>query len=183
MLKKILLVLVVLIAAFAGYVAMQPDELHIQRQATIAAPPAAVFDNVNDLKKWDAWSPWAKMDPNAKVGFEGPAAGKDAVFTWSGNDQIGEGKMTVVDSRPNELVDLKVDFTKPFENTSSSTFEFKPEANQTVVTWSMGGKQNFIEKAMCIVFNGKKMIGDEMDKGLAKLKSVAESSAAPSPIP
>ena len=183
MLKKILLVLVVLIAAFAGYVAMQPSELHIQRQATIAAPPAAVFDNVNDLKKWDAWSPWAKMDPNAKVGFEGPAAGKDAVFTWSGSDQIGEGKMTVVDSRPNELVDLKVDFTKPFENTSNSKFEFKPDANQTVVTWSMGGKQNFIEKAMCIVFNGKKMIGDEMDKGLAQLKTVAESGAAPAPSP
>jgi hypothetical protein len=89
--------------------------------------------------------------------------------------------MTVVDSRPNELVDLKVDFTKPFENTSNSKFEFKPEANQTLVTWSMGGKQNFIEKAMCIVFNGKKMIGDEMDKGLAQLKTVAEGGAAPAP--
>jgi hypothetical protein len=177
MLKKILIALVVLVAAFAGYVAMQPDELHIQRQATIAAPPGAVFEQVNDLKKWDAWSPWAKMDPNAKIGFEGPAAGKDAAFTWSGNDQIGEGRMTIVESRPSDLVDIKVDFTKPFENTSSSKFEFKPEANQTQVTWSMGGKQNFIEKAMCIVFNGKKMIGDEMEKGLSNLKTVAEKSA------
>jgi hypothetical protein len=116
------------------------------------------------------------MDPNAKVGFEGPVAGKDAVFTWSGNDKIGEGRMTIVESRPAEAVDIKVDFTKPFENTSSSKFEFKPEANQTVVTWSMGGRQNFIEKAMCIVFNGKKMIGDEMEKGLSNLKTVAEKS-------
>jgi hypothetical protein len=174
MIKKILAVLVVLIAAFAGYVALQPDELLVQRQATIAAPPAAVFEQVNDLKKWDAWSPWAKMDPNAKIGFEGPAAGKDAAFTWSGNDKIGEGRMTIVDSRPAELVDIKVDFTKPFENSSSSKFELKPEANQTLVTWSMGGRQNFIEKAMCIVFNGKKMISDEMEKGLSNLKAVAE---------
>ena len=177
MIKKILITLVVLIAAFAGYVAMQPDELLIQRQATIAAPPGAVFEQVNDLKKWDGWSPWAKMDPNAKIDFEGPAAGKDAAFTWSGNDQIGEGRMTIVESRPADLVDIKVDFTKPFENTSSSKFEFKPEANQTQVTWSMGGKQNFIEKAMCIVFNGKKMIGDEMEKGLSNLKTLAEKSA------
>lgn len=177
MLKKILAVLVVLIAAFAGYVAMQPDELLIQRQATIAAPPAAVFEQVNDLHKWDAWSPWAKMDPNAKIGFEGPAAGKDAAFTWSGNDQIGEGRMTIVDSRPAELVDINVAMTKPFENTSSSKFELKPEANQTLVTWSMGGKQNFLMKAMCIVFNGKKMLGDEMEKGLSNLKTVAEKSA------
>ena len=103
MLKKILIALVVLIAAFAGYVAMQPDDLLIQRQATIAAPPAAVFEQVNDLKKWDAWSPWAKMDPKPRSASKVLAAGKDAAFTWSGNDKIGEGRMTIVDSRPAEL--------------------------------------------------------------------------------
>lgn len=181
MFRWIIGILLVLIAGFAGYVALQPDVLHIERQTTIAAAPAVVFDNVNSLKKWDAWSPWAKLDPNAKMSFEGPAEGNNAVFAWSGNDQIGEGKMTIVDSRPAELVDVRVDFIKPFENTSSSKFEFKPEANQTLVTWSMGGKQNFLEKAMCIVFNGKKMLGDEMDKGLANLKAVAESGVAPAP--
>ena len=85
--------------------------------------------------------------------------------------------MTIVDSRPAELVDIKVDFTKPFENSSSSKFEMKPEADRTLITWSMGGQQNFIEKAMCIVFNGKKMIGDEMEKGLSNLKTVAEKGA------
>lgn len=177
MLKKILAVLIVGIAAFAGYVALQPDELVIQRKETIAAAPDKVFGEVNELRKWDAWSPWAKIDPAAKIGFEGPAAGKDAVFTWSGNDQIGQGRMTIVDSRPSELVDINVAFTKPFENTSSSKFEFKPDANQTVVTWTMSGKQNFLEKAMCIVFNGKKMLGGEMEKGLANLKAVAEGGA------
>jgi hypothetical protein len=176
-LKKILIALVVLIAAFAGYVAMQPNDLHVERTATIAASPPAVFEHVNDLHKWDAWSPWAKIDPNAKLGFEGPAAGKGAVFTWSGNKEVGAGKMTVVDSRPAELVDIDVAFTEPFEGSSNSRFDLKPEGNQTLVTWTMGGPQNFVEKAMCIVFNGKKMIGDEMEKGLAKLKTVAEQSA------
>ena len=181
MLKWSLAAIAVIVVGFLIVVALQPTDFKVERSATLRAPAPAAFAQVNDFHNWQEWSPWAKLDPNAKYGFEGPAAGKDAVFTWSGNSQIGEGKMTVVDSRPNELVDLKVDFTKPFENTSSSTFEFKPEANQTLVTWSMGGKQNFIEKAMCIVFNGKKMIGDEMDKGLAKLKSVAESGAEPTP--
>lgn len=181
MLKWVFGFLIVLIAGFAGYVALQPDVMHVERQTTVAAAPNAVFDNVNALKKWDAWSPWAKLDPNAKVGFEGPAEGHDAVFTWSGNDQVGEGKMTIVESRPSELVDIRVDFTKPFAGTSKSTFAFKPEANQTVVTWSTSGKQNFLEKAMCIVFNGKKMIGDQMEKGLANLKAVAESGVTPAP--
>ena len=101
MIKKILAVLVVLIAAFAGYVALQPDELLIQRQATIAAPPPAVFEQVNDLHKWDAWSPWVKLDPNAKSTFEGPTSGKDSKMSWDGNSDIGAGSMTIVESQPN----------------------------------------------------------------------------------
>jgi len=181
MLKKILAAIVILVAAFAGYVALQPDELHIERQATISAAPPAVFKQVNDLHKWNDWSPWAKLDPDAKVGFAGPAAGKDAVFTWSGNEKIGEGRMTIVEARPDELVDIKVDFTKPFEATNKSTFALKPEGSQTVVTWSMDAKQGFIGKAMCIILNGKKTLSEEMDKGLANLKSVAEGTAPPAP--
>ena len=111
MFKKILIGLVVLVAGFAVVVALQPSEFSVSRTATIAAPAGDVFGHVNDLRKWDAWSPWAKLDPNAKVGFEGPSAGKGAVFTWSGNDYVGEGRMTVAESRPAELVSLKVDFT------------------------------------------------------------------------
>ncbi len=180
MFKKILAGLIVLIAAFAGYVALQPDELVIERQATVNAPPSAIFGHINDLHKWEAWSPWAKIDPNAKMTFEGPVAGKDAAFTWSGNEKIGEGRMTIVDSRPDQLVDIKVDFTKPFENTSSSTFALKPEADKTLVTWRLSGEQTFIAKAICVVMNGRKMMGDEMDKGLANLAAVS-AGGAPAP--
>lgn len=189
MLRKTLLGFALLIAAFAAYVAMQPDELRVERQATFAVPPDALFAQVNDLRRWDDWSPWSKLDPHAKVSFEGPQSGKGATFLWSGNEQIGEGRMTIVDSRPSELVDLRVDFTKPFENTSHSTFTFKPEGDQTRVTWSMSGRQNFLEKAICIVFNGKKMLGAELEKGLANLRqiagrnAVAPPSSTPAPAP
>jgi hypothetical protein len=33
---------------------------------------------------------------------------------------------------------------------------------------------------MCLVMNGKKMIGDDMEKGLAQLKSVAETAKSAS---
>ena len=174
MLKKILIAFVVLVAGFAGVVAMQPSEFKVERTATIDAPAADVFAQVNDLHKWDAWSPWAKLDPDAKVGFEGPPEGQGSVFTWSGSDQIGEGRMTVAESRPNEQIKLDVEFVKPFEGKSASEFTFKPEGNQTAVTWSMSGEHNFIGKAMCLIMNGRKMMGGEMEKGLAQLKTVAE---------
>jgi hypothetical protein len=61
------------------------------------------------LRKWEAWSPWAKLDPTAKSTLEGPSAGVGAVFAWSGNNQIGEGRMTITDSRPNELVRFRLE--------------------------------------------------------------------------
>jgi hypothetical protein len=177
MLKKILITIVVLVAGFAGYVALQPPELHIERTATIAAPPSAIFPHVNELKAWDAWSPWAKLDPNAKATFEGPASGNGAVFAWSGNDEVGEGKMTILDSRPDEAIKIRTEFVKPFPGSSVSGFTFKPEGDKTVVTWDMQSEQPFLMRAMCIIFNGKKMIGDQFDKGLLNLKAVVEKTS------
>ncbi len=54
MLKKILIGLVVLIAALAGYVGMQPDDFRIERSATVNAPAPEVFAQVNDFHKWEA---------------------------------------------------------------------------------------------------------------------------------
>jgi hypothetical protein len=72
MLKKIMLVLVALVLVFVVVVALQPSEFHVERTATVDAPASKVFSQVNDFHKWEAWSPWAKLDPKAKVAFEGP---------------------------------------------------------------------------------------------------------------
>jgi uncharacterized protein YndB with AHSA1/START domain len=177
MLKKILIALLALVAIFLIFVALQPSEFHVERTANMAAPPAMVFDQVNDLHKWEAWSPWAKLDPNAKITFEGPSSGTGTIMTWAGNNKVGEGKMTLAESRPNELVKINVDIVKPMEGSSTTEFAFKPEGDQTAVTWSMSGHHNFIAKAMCLVMNGKKMMSDMMDKGLANMKSMVEGAS------
>ncbi|HXG78725.1 MAG TPA: SRPBCC family protein [Methyloceanibacter sp.] len=172
--KKILVVLAAIILIFVVVVALQPSDFRVERSATMAASQADVFAQVNDLHKWDAWSPWAKLDPNAKITFEGPEAGQGAVLSWAGNEKLGEGKMTIVESRPDEAVKLKVDFVKPFEGTSNSEFVFEPEGDKTAVTWTMTAHHNFFEKALCLLMNGKKMIGAELEKGLAQMKAIVE---------
>src|SRR5258708_4924025 len=104
MFKKILVVLVVAVVVFAGVVAMQPADFRVERSVTLAAPAPDVFAQVNDFHNWEAWSPWAKLDPNAKNSFEGSAAGKDAKFHWSGNSEVGVGSMTILESRPYDLI-------------------------------------------------------------------------------
>src|SRR5574341_1239701 len=122
MLKKILIVLAVIVGVFVGVVAMQPSDFRIVRTATMSAPAPALFVQVNDFHNWEAWSPWAKLDPAAKNAFEGPSAGTGAIFKWSGNDQVGEGIMTLTESRPHELVRIKLEFIKPFPDTSTTEF-------------------------------------------------------------
>jgi len=177
MLVKILIGLAVLVALLVVVVALQPSEFRITRTATVAAPASAVFAQVNDFHKWEAWSPWAKLDPAVRNTFEGAPAGTGAVFAWAGNSKVGEGRMTITESRPSELVRIKLEFMKPFAATNTAEFTFKPEGDRTAVTWSMFGHNNFMGKAVCLVMNMDKTLGGEFDKGLAAMKSVAEAAA------
>jgi len=174
MLVKILIGTAVVLVALVAYVATQPGEFSVSRSATFAAPAPAVFAQVNELKKWEAWSPWAKKDPQAKQSYAGPAAGAGASMSWVGNKEVGEGRMTIVDSSPNALVRFKLEFFKPFAATNSAEFSFKEEGGRTALTWSMRGQNNFIGKAMCLVFDMDKMVGGDFEAGLAGIKAIVE---------
>jgi hypothetical protein len=173
-LKRLVIGLALLVAAFAVVVWFQPDDYRLTRTTVIAAPAAAVFAQVNDLQKWEGWSPWAKLDPNAKVTFSGPSSGEGASFKWDGNDKVGAGTMTITASKPITRIATRTDFIKPFAGTSNSDFVFSENGGQTNVIWTMTGTHNFIGKAMCLVMSMETMLGPDFERGLAQLKQVAE---------
>ena len=175
MLDIILSLIAIAVILFAIVAAMQPSDFRVTRTATISAPASAVFPHVNDLQKWDAWSPWAKLDPNAKNSFEGPASSVGAIMRWAGNNKVGQGSMTIMESRPDEFIQFKLEFLKPMAATNTAEFTFTSENNQTTVTWCMYGKNNFIGKAMGLFMSCDKMVGGQFEKGLAALKSVVEA--------
>jgi len=177
MLKKLFIALALIVIAFIVVVAMQPADFRVTRSTTIAAPASAVFAQVNDFHRWEAWSPWAKLDPNMKTTHEGATAGTGAIYSWSGNKDVGEGRMTLIESRTSEFVRIKLEFKKPFAATNTTEFTFNPEGNQTVVTWSMAGENNFMAKAFGLFMNMDKMVGGDFEKGLASMKTVTESAA------
>jgi polyketide cyclase/dehydrase/lipid transport protein len=184
MAKKILIVLAVLgvlLGVAAMVVSMQPDTFSVQRSVTVAAPPAAVFNQVNDFQAWDGWSPWKELDPDAKKTVSTPSTGKGATFNWSGNDKVGEGSLTILESRPGELVDIEQVFVRPLAGKARMVFTFAPEGGGTKVTWTMDGTNNFIGKAMCMVVDMDAMLGKDFDRGLASMKSVAEKGGAAQP--
>jgi uncharacterized protein YndB with AHSA1/START domain len=182
MLKIILLIVAVVIGVFLVVAMVQPDEFRVTRSTTIAAPAPNVFALVNELHNWEKWNPWQKVDPAMKVTFSGPPAGVGAGYEWVGNKDVGEGRLGIIESRPSDLVRLKLEFLKPFAATNTAEFTFKPEGNgtannKTVVTWSMFGNKNFISKVMGLVMNMDKMVGGQFEKGLADMKATAEAGA------
>lgn len=175
MLKKILLALAAFVVVFLVVVAFQPSEFRVARSVTVEAPPETIFPHLNDLKKAHVWSPWVKMDPAANYDFAGPAEGVGASTSWAG-EKVGEGRQTITESRPGELVRSKLEFIKPFESTSDTDFTLTREGQGTVVTWSIWGENNFLGKAMCLIMSQDKMIGEPFEQGLAELKRLVESS-------
>jgi hypothetical protein len=175
MLNWILLAIAAIVAIFVVVVALQPSEFRVERSAAMAASAPAVFAQVNDLQNWRAWSPWEKLDPQLKRTYEGPAAGSGAQYAWAGNKDVGEGRMTILESRPGELVRIKLEFFKPFAAVNSTEFRFTPVAGGgTAVNWSMSGQNSFIARAICLFVNMDKMVGGQFEQGLAQMKTVVE---------
>lgn len=176
MLKKILIALAAIIAVFFAVVAMQPADFRYVRTATISAPASAVFAEINDFHKWASWSPWEKLDPAMAKTFEGPAFGTGAICSWAGNDEVGKGRMTIIESRAHESIKVKLEFVEPWPATNTTEFTLTPEGDQTAVTWSMAGENNFISKAFCLFIDMDKMMGSDFEKGLAQMKAVVEAT-------
>ena len=179
MLLNILFGVLAVVALLLMVVALQPAAFRVSRTAKMRAPAAAIFPHLNDMRAWLAWSPWEKVDPTMRRTYAGPAAGVGSVYSWAGDKNIGEGRCTIVESRPNELVRFTLEFFKPFAATNDAEFTLTSEGNQTAVTWSMAGKRSFMFKAMGLVMNMDKMCGGQFEKGLADLRAIVETAPEP----
>lgn len=174
--KKFLLglayVLIALVVVFMGGAYVLPGEAVVERQITIAAPPGKVFGIVSDLRRFKDFSPWAEIDPNLQYTFEGPPIGIGQKMSWtSENAQLGSGSQTVVDYQPNVRFATTLDFGDMGD--AIAYFNFVPVASDTKVTWGFKSLlRNPLERWMGLLFD--RWIGADYEKGLAKLKTVAE---------
>ena len=177
MLKTILLGGLVVVAAgvagVLGYAATKPDEFRVQRSVTIKAPPEAVFALINDYRKWTAWSPWEKKDPNLKRIYSGASSGVGAAYAWEGDSNVGTGSMLITEATPSRIA-LDLNFQKPFEARNKVVFALDSTGLTTDVTWSMHGPAPFLSKLIQVFCNFDTMVGGEFENGLAAMKAAAE---------
>jgi hypothetical protein len=164
---------VVLVLGVLGAASTRPDTFKVERHATINAPAAKIAPHLTNFHQWEAWSPWEKLDPNLKRTFSGAPEGKGAIYEWDGNDQVGKGRMEILDLTPAK-VSIKLDFIRPFEGHNMAIFDLAPKGEATDVTWSMNGPQPLMAKVFGLFMSMDAMVGKDFEKGLAQLKAVAE---------
>lgn len=181
MLKKIAIALVVIVALILALAATRPDTFSVERRISIAAPPAKVMPLLADFHSWQSWSPWERLDPNMQRTFSGPASGQGAVYEWTGNSDVGRGRMEITEYTPPSKVVIRLEFREPLAVTNMTTFALAPTATGTDVSWTMNGPMLFVSKIMSVFMSMDTLIGKDFERGLATLKSVAEQPASASP--
>ena len=180
MLKTILIIVaIVIVVGVAGVLALaaaKPDSFRVQRSTVIKAAPDRIFALINDFKAWPQWSPYEHRDPNLQRKLSGTDAGLGAVYEWSGDKNVGQGRMEILESTAPGKIVIKLDFLKPFEAHNTATFTLVPNGETTAVTWAMDGPSPFITKVMGVFMNFDKLIGTDFETGLANLKRLTEQN-------
>lgn len=154
---------------------MADDTYRVERSITIDAPPARVYEQIADFHHWRNWSPWEDIDPEQKHTYSGAASGTGAVYTWSGNRKVGQGRMEITNATEPSKVDVDLLFERPWKARNDAVFSIEPAGSGSRVTWSITGKKTFMTRLMGLFKSMDKMLGPDFEKGLARLKAAVEA--------
>ncbi|WIW45588.1 SRPBCC family protein [Bradyrhizobium sp. 62B] len=177
MLKAIAIIAIVLAVGIAGvlvFALTKPDTFRVERSLAVKAPAGAIYPQVADFHRWTGWSPYENRDPAMKRSFGGPEEGKGATYAWDGNNNVGAGRMEILEANGPSKLRIKLDFERPFEGHNTAEFTFVPQGDATLVTWAMYGPAPFMSKIMQVFINMDSMIGKDFEAGLVSLKKLAE---------
>ncbi|VAW43677.1 hypothetical protein MNBD_GAMMA02-1043 [hydrothermal vent metagenome] len=151
------------------------DKVQVSRSITIDRPANKVFKAVNSMHHFNKWSPWAKLDPEAKYQFAGPEYGVDSQMSWQGNEEVGNGKQTIIESVPNEMVKAELYFDGQGDGPSWATYQIKDTGNSSEVSWVFDAdfKGNILNRYFGMMMDG--MLGPQYAAGLQNLKTLVEA--------
>ena len=174
MIKSLLILALVAVAAVLLYATTRPNELRVQRSVRINAPLPEVHALINDMQRFNTWNPYNKKDPAMKASYRGPTAGPGAAYDFAGNRNIGRGSIAIVEPRGANTVSMQLDMTEPMQARNQIDFRLVPQGNATEVTWAMQAPAPYMAKLAGLFINMDQMIGRDFEAGLAALKALAE---------
>lgn len=157
---------------------MAESKYTVTRSTTIAATPDRVYDELADFRNWQRWSPWEDLDPDLRRTYSGAESGTGSVYAWSGNRKAGQGRMEMTEAVRPSRVAIDLAFEKPWKARNDTGFVITPDGAGSRVTWTMTGDKTLMTRVLGLFTSMDKMVGRDFEKGLARLKTVAEAGPA-----
>ena len=171
---KIGIGIIVLIALVLISSLFLPGDIHVERSLSISKPATLIFNQVNNLKKWENWSPWAKMDTAMAVVYGDTFIGMGGNYSWNG-EIAKTGQLTITESISPLSIKTQVRFGG--EGEGQGSWKFEETEGSTLVTWGMDTQLSGPMKFMGLFFD--RMMGPDFEKGLANLKDICEKMELP----
>ena len=175
-LRVLLIGIVVLVLGAVGVGLFLPDRAKVERGIVIARPAATVFTVLNGFRHFQAWSPWAALDPAMQITLEGPTTGVGARLRWSSEQgAVGSGSQEIVESLANRRIVMRLQFSG-MDREHRTRFEIEPQDGQgTRVSWVMETEfgANPLDRWFGLLLDG--MVGPDYERGLARLKAHVET--------
>jgi Polyketide cyclase / dehydrase and lipid transport len=165
-------ILLLLIVAF-----LLPRHWSVERSIVIAAPPAAIYPLVANMKSgWPQWSSFDFEDPEIRYSYSGPDEGVGAIRSWT-SPHMGDGTQRIVKADPATGVEFRLEMAKT-GMALTGQLAFEPTGGQTKVTWTDSGEVGFNPIHRFFAAFLDRMMGGTFEKSLATLKQKAEATAA-----
>jgi len=181
-LKYIVIIIGVLIAALLIVGLILPKEYKLSREVTIKRNNTDVYNYVKYLKNQSHYNVWAMMDPNQITTYTGEDGQVGFTSAWKSEiDSVGAGAQTIVAMNEGTSIDYEIIFTEPFESTMQTAMLFEPvDGSSTKVTWNFRGDMNYPFNVMLLVYDMEKSLGKDLQQGLNNLKELMEKESASS---
>jgi hypothetical protein len=177
MIRRIAIASIPVALLFIIIVSLQADVSTVERSLRIDASAEQIWPYVSDLQKWVTIEPWSKRDPNIQLVFSDVTTGVAAFYTWQGNDEVGSGKMTLLEEKAHEYVRYHLEFIEPFSDTAAVELRINQEGSQSTLTWSMRSENNFTKKIFLLFMDFEATIGADFEEGLANIAKAVTSKA------
>jgi effector-binding domain-containing protein len=170
MIKKILLAIAALIVLLVLIGFVLPAKLEITKSYTINASPRAVFEEINDLERWEAWQYWNTLDPEMKITYGEKKVGTGASYSWEGPN-MGTGTLGISESIPDKSVAIDLNFGG---SPAKAFYSLEPagENTQLSLNFSNDTGMNPIGRWINIFMKGE--IEKSFDYAGEKIKGIAE---------
>jgi len=175
-LKKILVILILIVAIVLVAAYFMPKNYAIEREITINKPVDTVFNYVKYLKNQNQFSVWANIDPKMKSTYKGTDGTVGSISSWESKvKEVGVGEQEITNITEGKRIDFALRFKKPMEDTAIGFMSTESvSGNQTKVKWGISGVMPYPMNIMLPMMKMDQMIGNDLQKGLENLKDKLE---------